>query len=432
MANIVGVRFQNAGKLYYFDPNGLWPTPGDYVVVETNRGIFLGEAVTDIHEIEEEKLEEPLKPVIRIATQADLARHQENKASVCSAFDICKKKIEEHELEMKLVSVEYTLDRNKIIFYFSAKARVDFRVLVKDLASTFHTRIELRQIGPRDEAKMVGGLGSCGRPVCCGTFLGECRQVSLRMAKEQNLAVNPAKTSGLCGRLMCCLRFEQEVYEEARRRMPKVGRSIQTPDGEGTVSDLNIIRETVRVRISKGDSFEVKEYPLTILGALNNWQPEEPKASKESAEPESEAFDAAQAESVSAGGDLPSAEMPEEAQAAAPQASSDMPREKKEAPERSTKPQDRPAKAPKAPVRRNAQPRSQAASSAAQPAKQASPAAAAPASEPAQPAASAVAASPAAPAPAAASPQPVQTDKKTSWREALERAKKAAQGQENT
>ena len=285
MAKIVGVRFQNASKLYYFDPNGFWPEPGDYVVVETNRGIFLGEAITAIHEIPEEKLTEPLKPLIRLATPEDMQRDKDNRQAEKNAFEICKKKIAEHELDMKLVSAEYSLDQNKIIFYFSAKNRVDFRALVKDLAFTLHTRIELRQIGPRDEAKMLGGLGPCGRPVCCGTFLGECRQVALRMAKEQNLAVNPAKTSGLCGRLMCCLRFEQEVYEETRKRMPKVGRMVQTPDGEGTVSDLNIVRETVKVRISKGDSFDVKEYPLAVLAEMNKFQADTPPAAPEKSSP---------------------------------------------------------------------------------------------------------------------------------------------------
>ena len=374
MANIVGVRFQNAGKLYYFDPNGLWPVPGDYVVVETNRGIFLGETVTAIHEIPDEKLTEPLKPVIRLATPDDMERDKADREAEKSAFDICRKKIAEHELDMKLVSCEYSLDQNKIIFYFSAKNRVDFRALVKDLAFTLHKRIELRQIGPRDEAKMLGGLGPCGRPVCCGVFLGECRQVALRMAKEQNLAMNPSKTSGLCGRLMCCLRFEQEVYEETRKRMPKVGRVIQTPDGEGAVSDLNIVRETVKVRISRGDSFDVKEFPLSVLAEMNHFQPEA----------------AAETQSVtgasSAEEKIPSTE--ESTGSAAPKA------------EQKTKPAPRPA------VRTSEPPREEPVRPQDLPERKQS-----------------------VPAAPESSTAPAQPDRRTSWMEALERAKKAAQDQ---
>ena len=374
MANIVGVRFQNAGKLYYFDPNGFWPVPGDYVVVETNRGIFLGETVTAIHEIPDEKLTEPLKPVIRLATPDDMERDKANREAEKSAFDICKKKIAEHELEMKLVSCEYSLDQNKIIFYFSAKNRVDFRALVKDLAFTLHKRIELRQIGPRDEAKMLGGLGPCGRPVCCGVFLGECRQVALRMAKEQNLAMNPSKTSGLCGRLMCCLRFEQEVYEETRKRMPKVGRMVQTPDGEGAVSDLNIVRETIRVRISKGDTFDVKEYPLAVLAELNHFQTEPAPAAGQDGEA-----------APAAAEDLPAPEA-----AAAPAAAVEPVKKARPQPVVRVAEQtgEKPARPSNAPVKKPE------------------------------------------PAPASAdSAAPAQPDRRTSWKEALERAKKAAQDQ---
>ncbi|MBQ8653511.1 MAG: stage 0 sporulation protein [Clostridia bacterium] len=262
MVNVIGVRFQNAGKLYFFDPGAYWPTPGDFVVVETARGIEFGEVVTSVREINDEMLQSPLKKVVRIATAEDVRHAQENKAGEKEAYAICQKKIAEHKLDMKLVSVEYTFDNSKILFYFTANGRVDFRSLVKDLAAVFKTRIELRQIGVRDEAKMLGGLGPCGRPICCGAFLGDFQPVSIKMAKEQNLSLNPTKISGVCGRLMCCLKYEQDNYEQTRKRMPKVGKEVITPDGPGVVWDLNIIKETVRVRIQKGDSSELKDYPM--------------------------------------------------------------------------------------------------------------------------------------------------------------------------
>ncbi|MBP3636752.1 MAG: stage 0 sporulation protein [Clostridia bacterium] len=262
MVNVIGVRFQNAGKLYFFDPGPFWPTPGDFVVVETARGIEFGEVVTPVREMNDEQLAAPLKQVVRIATAQDVQHAQENKANEKEAYAICQKKISEHKLDMKLVSVEYTFDNSKILFYFTANGRVDFRSLVKDLAAVFKTRIELRQIGVRDEAKMLGGLGPCGRPVCCGAFLGDFQPVSIKMAKEQNLSLNPTKISGVCGRLMCCLKYEQDNYEQTRKRMPKVGKEVITPDGNGVVWDLNIIKETVRVRIQKGDSSELKDYPM--------------------------------------------------------------------------------------------------------------------------------------------------------------------------
>lgn len=262
MAKVIGVRFQNAGKLYYFDPQELWPEPGDYVVVETSRGMELGEVVTSVQEVEEDQLTSPLKPVIRIAGAEDVQHQQDNRKAEKEAYSICQRKIGEHKLDMKLVSVEYTFDNSKILFYFTANGRVDFRSLVKDLAGVFKTRIELRQIGVRDEAKMLGGLGPCGRPICCGAFLGDFQPVSIKMAKEQNLSLNPTKISGVCGRLMCCLKYEQDNYEQTRKRMPKVGKEVMTPDGVGVVWDLNIIKETVRVRIQKGDTGEVKDYPL--------------------------------------------------------------------------------------------------------------------------------------------------------------------------
>ena len=265
MVNVIGVRFQNAGKLYYFASDDLWPTPGAFVVVETTRGIEFGEVVTAVHEINDENLTAPLKKVVRIASAADVQHNKENKAAEKEAYAICQAKIAEHKLDMKLVNVEYTFDNSKILFYFTANGRVDFRSLVKDLASVFKTRIELRQIGVRDEAKMLGGLGPCGRPICCGTFLGDFQPVSIKMAKEQNLSLNPIKISGVCGRLMCCLKYEEDTYEAIRKQMPRIGREVQTPDGPGVVQDLNIIRETVRVRIQKGDSSELKDYPMTDI-----------------------------------------------------------------------------------------------------------------------------------------------------------------------
>ena len=262
MVNVIGVRFENAGKLYFFDPGELWPTPGNYVLVETSRGIEFGEVVTGIKEIDDSTLQSPLKPVVRIATAEDIQHNKDNKVAQREAYQVCQKKIAEHKLDMKLVSVEYTFDNSKILFYFTANGRVDFRSLVKDLAGVFKTRIELRQIGVRDEAKMLGGLGVCGRPICCGTFLGDFQPVSIKMAKEQNLSLNPTKISGVCGRLMCCLKYEQDQYEATRKKMPKVGKEVITPDGPGVVWDLNIIKETVKVRIQKGDSSELKDYPM--------------------------------------------------------------------------------------------------------------------------------------------------------------------------
>lgn len=279
MVNVIGVRFENAGKLYFFDPGELWPTPGDYVLVETSRGVEFGEVVTGIKEIDDATLQSPLKPVVRIATAEDIQHNKDNKAAQREAYEVCQKKIAEHKLDMKLVSVEYTFDNSKILFYFTANGRVDFRSLVKDLAGVFKTRIELRQIGVRDEAKMLGGLGICGRPICCGAFLGDFQPVSIKMAKEQNLSLNPTKISGVCGRLMCCLKYEQDQYEATRKMMPKVGKEVITPDGPGVVWELNIIKETIKVRIQKGDSSELKEFPMDVVqrpGA--NVRKEEPAA----------------------------------------------------------------------------------------------------------------------------------------------------------
>ncbi len=263
MATVIGVRFKKAGKVYYFDPSGVWPNPGQYVVVETARGIEMGEVVTGAREVGDDQIVAPLKKVIRMAVEEDVQRAKFNETREKEAFRICQERITQHKLEMKLVDVEYTFDNSKIIFYFTANGRVDFRELVKDLASVFKMRIELRQIGVRDEAKMLGGLGSCGRPICCGTFLGDFQPVSIKMAKEQNLSLNPTKISGQCGRLMCCLKYEADYYEAALKKMPRVGREALTPDGVGIVADINVLREKVRVRMRlPDDTFDVREYAL--------------------------------------------------------------------------------------------------------------------------------------------------------------------------
>ena len=261
MVNVIGVRFENAGKLYFFTPGALWPTPGDFVIVETTRGIEFGEVVTEVREIDDTKLTSPLKQVVRIATEEDILHDKENKAAEKEAFTICQKKIADHKLDMKLVSVEYTFDNKTILFYFTANGRVDFRSLVKDLAGVFKTRIELRQIGVRDKAKMVGGLGVCGRPFCCKEFLDDFQPVSIKMAKTQNLSLNPTKISGTCGRLMCCLKYEQEAYEDLIKTAPKMESFVDTPDGRGTVVEVNLLRQSVRVRM--------EDHPETI-GSYKN------------------------------------------------------------------------------------------------------------------------------------------------------------------
>ena len=262
MAMVIRVRFKRAAKLYDFDPHGLELHNGMSVVTETARGVELGECMSGVMDVPDERLVLPLKPIIRIATEQDLAMQKRNEQAEKEAFDIAIDRIAEHKLEMKLVDVEYAFDHSKIIFYFTANGRVDFRMLVKSLASIFKTRIELRQIGVRDEAKMLGGIGPCGRPICCRTFLGDFTPVSIKMAKEQNLSLNPTKISGLCDRLMCCLKYEQDNYEQTRKRMPRVGREIITPDGVGVINAINVLEETVRVRIAVGDSFELREYPI--------------------------------------------------------------------------------------------------------------------------------------------------------------------------
>ena len=272
MGKLIGVQFQKNGKIYYFDANGFDVKPGEYVIVDTARGHDLGEVAMGPRDIDEETWKNPLKKTVRVASEQDIQHGIDNREKEKEAFSICQKKIAEHKLEMKLVSVEYAFDNSKILFFFTANGRVDFRSLVKDLASIFKMRIELRQIGVRDEAKMLGGLGPCGRPICCGTFLDQFQPVSIKMAKEQNLSLNPTKISGVCGRLMCCLKYEQEHYEMTRKKMPKVGREVITPDGTGPVSDLNIVKETVFVRLMNGDTSEIKEYPLEEISRLQENQ----------------------------------------------------------------------------------------------------------------------------------------------------------------
>lgn len=267
MVKIVGIRFKKSGKTYYFDPTNIDIKKGDFVIVETVRGLEYGEVVIGIKDIAEENIVSPLKPVIRVATEDDKKTHEKNKQKEKDAFNIALKKIEEHGLDMKLIDVEYTFDVSKIIFYFSAEGRIDFRELVKDLAAIFRTRIELRQIGVRDEAKLLGGLGPCGRELCCKKFLGDFQTVSIKMVKNQGLSLNPSKISGTCGRLMCCLNYEQAVYEEKLKRVPGVGSVVSTEKGEGIVMSNNILKETVSVKL-KGqeevdlETFDVKDIKI--------------------------------------------------------------------------------------------------------------------------------------------------------------------------
>ncbi len=251
MAEVIGVRFKNTGKVYYFDPGQERLEKGDMAIVETARGVECGEVAMGNREISDESIVQPLRQMVRKATREDIQRVMENRKKEKSAFKACERRIASRGLEMKLVDVEYTFDNSKILFYFTADGRVDFRELVKDLAGMFHTRIELRQIGVRDEAKMLGGMGICGRPFCCGSFLGGFQPVSIKMAKEQGLSLNPVKISGTCGRLMCCLKYEQEAYQELLRTTPKVNALVSTPDGKGVVIDTNLLTRKLTVRLDK-------------------------------------------------------------------------------------------------------------------------------------------------------------------------------------
>ncbi|MGP7819488.1 PSP1 domain-containing protein [Niallia sp. 01092] len=260
MYDVVGIRFKKAGKIYYFDPNDIIIQKEDFVIVETVRGVEYGKVVIAPKKVDETDVVLPLKKVLRIADQKDQMIVDENRSAAKEAYEVCCEKVSLHNLDMKLVDVEYTFDRNKVIFYFTADGRVDFRELVKDLAAIFRTRIELRQIGVRDEAKMLGGIGPCGRMLCCSTFLGDFEPVSIKMAKDQNLSLNPTKISGLCGRLMCCLKYENDEYESAKEQLPDLGEWIETPQGKGKVVGLNILERLLQVEISEQE--RVLEYTL--------------------------------------------------------------------------------------------------------------------------------------------------------------------------
>lgn len=283
MTKIVGVRFKAAGKIYHFNPAGHDIKKGDRVIVETARGIEMGEVCVGIKEISPESLTKPLKDVIRLATKEDIDRVAENKIKEKEAYQICNEMIREHGLDMKLVETEYTFDRTKVLFYFTSDGRVDFRELVKDLAARFRVRIELRQIGIRDESKMVGSIGICGRELCCSKFLGEFVPVSIKMAKEQGLSLNPTKISGTCGRLMCCLKFEQETYEELLKVTPRQGALVKTPEGNGSVEYVDMLKGLVKVRIENEREAALKEYSVADIKILKKGkkQPDDEKNDEE-------------------------------------------------------------------------------------------------------------------------------------------------------
>lgn len=270
MAEIIGVRFKPVGKTYYFDPQDFEINKGDNVIVETSRGIEYGTVVVGRKEINDDELLKPIKPIMRPAQQEDHERYRENKKKEKEAFDICAEKIKRHGLEMKLIEVEYTFDGSKILFYFTADGRVDFRELVKDLAMVFRTRIELRQIGVRDESKTIGSIGVCGRSLCCSKFLGEFAPVSIKMAKEQGLSLNPSKISGACGRLMCCLKYEQDTYEELLKKLPRHGALVKTPDGNGIVESVSVLKEKVKVSVGEEKERTIKEYNASEIKVLKN------------------------------------------------------------------------------------------------------------------------------------------------------------------
>ena len=267
MEKVIGVRFRNAGKIYFFSPGKLDIPKGKHVIVETARGVEYGYVVLGSHEVDDKKVVQPLKPVIRMATPADEETERRNKEKEKEAFKVCVEKIKKHNLSMKLIDTEYTFDNNKVLFYFTADGRIDFRELVKDLASVFKTRIELRQIGVRDETKIVGGIGICGRPLCCASYLSEFIPVSIKMAKEQNLSLNPTKISGVCGRLMCCLKYEEDTYEELNGRLPNIGDYVTTDDGlKGEVHSVSILRQLVKVIVTvNNDEKEIREYKVDQL-----------------------------------------------------------------------------------------------------------------------------------------------------------------------
>lgn len=300
MTKIVGVRFRNAGKSYYFDPKDMELFVNDKVIVETARGIELGTVTIPAMEVDDEKVSQPLKEVTRKATEEDIKKSTDNMAAEKDAYKICMEKIAKHNLEMKLVQAEYTFDKSKLLFYFTADGRVDFRELVKDLASVFHTRIELRQIGVRDETKILGGIGICGRELCCKTYLTEFAPVSIKMAKEQNLSLNPTKISGVCGRLMCCLKNEEDTYEYLNKTTPKRGDIVATAGGEtGEIIDVNVLRQTLRVLFEENDNKEVREYAVdevTVKGHKKKGQNNQNQ--KESAKPSKEEQEASKLEEL--------------------------------------------------------------------------------------------------------------------------------------
>lgn len=275
MKNIVGIRFKKPGKIYFFDPDELEINKLDKVVVETAMGQELGEVVISKRAVPEESLTAPLKKVVRIATPKDLKHQEENQKKEKEAFEICEEKIKKYNLDMHLTEVEYKFDNSKILFYFTADGRIDFRELVKDLAAVFRTRIELRQIGVRDEVKRIGGNGVCGRELCCCSFLGNFETVSIKMAKEQNMSLNPSKISGNCGRLMCCLKYEQDVYEEKLNRLPKIGAIVKTEDGEGVVDSIETLKEIIRVKLKDGEDTFYKKYPASAIKIIKNVGKEE-------------------------------------------------------------------------------------------------------------------------------------------------------------
>ena len=287
MKNIVGVRFKKLGKIYFFNPGNLQVSNGDFVIVETSQGEEYGEVSIANRKVPEEKIVAPLKKVIRVATEKDKKHYEDNKKKEKEALDICQKKIKEHNLDMTLTDVEYTFDNSKLLFYFTADGRIDFRELVKDLAAIFKTRIELRQIGVRDEVKRIGGNGVCGRELCCCSFLSNFETVSIKMAKEQNMSLNPSKISGNCGRLMCCLKYEQDVYEEKLKRIPRIGAIVSTEDGEGTVDGVETLKERIRVKIKDNDGeyfykkYDVKDVKIIKNVSNEDLDPEEKEHLKE-------------------------------------------------------------------------------------------------------------------------------------------------------
>lgn len=282
MTKVICVRFRTAGKIYYFSPGELVIKHGDHVIVETARGVEYGTVVSDIREIDDEQVVKPLKSVMRVASKEDDEQQANNKLKEKEAYKICLEKIHARELEMKLIDAEYTFDNNKILFYFTADGRVDFRELVKDLASVFRTRIELRQIGVRDETKILGGIGVCGRALCCHAHLSDFIPVSIKMAKEQGLSLNPTKISGVCGRLMCCLKHEEDTYEELNRNLPNVGDFVTASDGtKGSVHSVNVLRQLVKVLVDVGDEKEIHEYPVSELKFKRTHRQNKDKLTKE-------------------------------------------------------------------------------------------------------------------------------------------------------